>query len=134
MLQPYNGGHEPNLHPLWLLRCLSNTDKHQTLNVTALDLGRIVMRFPNGRTTWATRRDVEDGTMVMWILEEAEDFDPEIEGDAEFTPSVEFRDARGIGMDPFVPATQLLSELVKFTRESVVQRFARACFGMDLSI
>ena len=135
MLQPYNGGHEANSPPpLWLLRCLSNIDKHQTLTVTALDLGRIVMRSPNGRTTYAVRRDVEDGTMVMWILEEAEDFDREIEGEAHFTPSVEFRDARGIGMQPFLPASDLLAKLLEFTRDSVIQRFARSCFGGELSI
>jgi len=92
------------------------------------------MRSPNGRTTYAVRRDVEDGTMVMWILEEAEDFDREIEGEAHFTPSVEFRDARGIGMQPFLPASDLLAKLLEFTRDSVIQRFARSCFGGELSI
>lgn len=133
MLQPHSGGEDPTAHPLWVLRTLSNIDKHQTLNVVTIDLGRIVMRFSNGRTSFATRRNVEEGTIIVWFLEEHPDFDPDVQVDAEFSPSIAFRDTPGIGNEPFVPAPDLLLKLLEFTRDSVIQRFARACFGTELS-
>jgi hypothetical protein len=133
MLQPYNGGNDPSLHPLWLLRTLSNIDKHRTLNVVTLDLGRVVMRFTNGMTSYAVRRDVEDGTMIVWLLQEAESFDPDVKVEADFSPSIAFLDAPGVGLEPFVPAADLLVSLLQFTRDSVIQRFARTCFGGELT-
>jgi hypothetical protein len=88
-------GHDPNLHPLEVLRSLSNFDKHRTLNVVTIDVGRIGMKFSDGRTGYATRRDVEDGAMVVWFLEEHPGFDPDVKVKAEFSPSIAFRDAPG---------------------------------------
>lgn len=133
MLQPYNSGQDLRTHPLWLLNQLWNIDKHRTLNVMTIDLGRIVMRFPDGRTAHATRRDVDDGTMVIWLLSEHPDFDADTQAQAEFSPSIAFRDAPGLGLDPFVPAPDLLAQLLRFTRDVVVQRFAKACFGAELT-
>jgi len=47
-------------------------------------------------------------------------------------PFVFFEEARAIGTSRVAPAVDLLSELMKFPRDSVTQPLARECFGTEI--
>lgn len=132
-VQPYSGGQDPTVHSLKILSRLSNVDKHRTLNFVAIDFGRVVMKFSDGRTKFARRLHVEEGRMIVWTLEEDPDFDPNVKVEAEFSPSIAFRDALEVGTEPSMTAHNLLLQLLEFTRDDVVQRFSNGCFGGPLN-
>jgi len=73
---------------------------------------------------------VKDGQKVSWLLEANDAYDPDMKAEPDFTTHILFEQAEGLeGFDPPVPAEELLTEIVNFTRDNVVQRFARACLG-----
>lgn len=120
---------ETGEHPLHIVQTLSNIDKHRRIVFTQLGMGHIVQEGPGRRVT-AYRNDVNDGTMVSWLLVDNPAWDPDVEMETHFTTEIHLSEA---GIRPGTalrePAGKLLSDTVEFVRESVVQRLARACLG-----
>jgi len=104
-------------------------DKHRTLNVVGVNLGKITITFSDGRTGYARAAPFEDGALIYWVLDENPDVDHNATSTVEYRPSLAFRDvAGGAGNEP-VPVVELLRELRDYVRHEVVAQFARLCFG-----
>jgi hypothetical protein len=133
-VQPYQRVDDPTLHPLWLLHRLWNIDKHRTLNVVGVSLGKLKITFEEGRTGSTRAEPFADGHLLYWVLEENDAYDPDANPTVEYTPTLAFRDvAAGPGKDP-VPVVDLLRELRNYVRYDVVGPFARLCFGGEVEI
>jgi hypothetical protein len=133
-VQPYQRVDDPTLHPLWILNRLWNVDKHRTLNVVGVNLGKITITFSDGRTGYARAAPFEDGALIYWVLDENVDVDHTATSTVEYAPSLAFREvAGGAGNEP-VPVVELLRELRDYVRHEVVAPFARLCFGAELEL
>ena len=133
-MQPYQRVDDPTLHPLWILNRLWNVDKHRTLNVVGVNLGKITITFSDGRTGYARAAPFEDGALIYWVLDENVDVDHTAASTVEYAPSLAFREvAGGAGHEP-VPVVELLRELRDYVRHEVIAPFARLCFGGELPL
>ncbi len=125
--------HDRPEKPLYALLAMSNIDKHRTLLIASLSMGQITLKTPDGgMTVHAFRSNVEDGTMICWILRDATTFDPNIELNPEFTPNVLLSDIPAITIKKTVPAGKFLANLVQSTRDAVIQPLALAGFGTEI--
>ena len=123
-VQPGDSGE----HPLHVVQTLSNIDKHRRIVLTHLGMGHIVQQGRSRRVT-AFRNDVQDSTIVSWLLVDNPAWDPEMEMETDFSTEILLSEA-GIRQGTALrdPAVKLLADTIEFVRESVVRRFARACF------
>jgi hypothetical protein len=133
-VQPYQQVDDPTVHPLAALTDLWNIDKHRTLNVMGVNLGKVTIEFPrDNRKGIAQATPFADGALVFWVLTDNPAFDPEPHEMIEFRPSLALRDvARGSSNQP-VPVLDLLEEFRRYIRDDVVDPFARLCFGDELN-
>ena len=131
-LQPYQRVDDPTLHPLWLLNRLWNVDKHRTLNVVAVNLGRVTIKFEDGRTGYATAEPFADEHLIYWVLEDNDAYDPDADPTIEYKPTLAFRDVEGGAEKDPVPVVDLLKELRNYVRYDVVEPFARLSFAGKL--
>jgi hypothetical protein len=133
-VQPFQRLDDPTLHPLWILTHLWNIDKHRTLNVVGVNLGKVTIAFPREqRTGYARATPFEDGALIFWVLTENPAYNPEPQETVEYAPSLAFRDVAGAPGNEPVPLGDLLRELRDYVRYEVVQPFARLCFGGELA-
>lgn len=131
-VQPYQAVHDPTVHPLWVLNYLWNVDKHRTLNVVGVNLGRVTISFSDGRTGYARAAPFEDGRLIFWVLDDTPDVDHNASSTVEYKPSLALQDVLGgSGTDP-VPLVDLLQEIRNYVRYDIVAPFARVCFGGEL--
>jgi hypothetical protein len=133
-VQPYQRVDDPTLHPLWILNHLWNVDKHRTLNVVGVNLGKVTISFSDGRNGYARAAPFEDGRLIFWVLDETPEVDHNATSTVEYAPSLALRDvAGGADKDP-VPVVDLLRQLRDYVRYEVVAPFARVCFGGELPL
>lgn len=124
VVQPYQAGHQP----LAQLAELSNIDKHRRLNVVAISLGQITIRFVDQGRTGHVSGGGEHGALLFWDLEESDAYDPETRVELEYEPILGFREQGVSGIE----ADVLLRRILDHARDQVIQRIARACFGGEL--
>lgn len=81
------------------------------------------------------RRNVTDGTMIMWILEANMDrYDPTFRVWFNSVPPSRFAAFLALGFDSNVPAFDILTRPFEFTRDLVVQASTRGCFGAAIDL
>jgi hypothetical protein len=132
-VQPYQRVDDPTLHPLWLLHELWNIDKHRTLTVAGVNLGRVTISF-DGRTGYARAEPFADGHLIYWVLEEHPNYDVNAEATIEYSPTHALLDVYGSAEKDPVPLDELLTGLRDYVWFEVVGPFARLCFGADLNL
>lgn len=133
LVQPYQMVDDPTLHPLWLLNRMWNIDKHRTLAVVGVNLGKVTISF-QGRTGHARAEPFVDGHLIYWVLEENPDYDPDEEANIEYSPTLALQDVVAGPPGNPIPLVKLLSQLRDYVRYEVVSQFARLCFGGDLPL
>jgi hypothetical protein len=134
-LQPYHRVDDPTLHSLAMLSHLSNVDKHRTLNLLAVDFGRVTIQFfgERQRVGWSRPEPFRDGALIFWVLEEHPDFDRNEEAEVRYSPQLAFRDAGRIGKGTR-PAEELLKELYDFVTGEVIEPVADRFFNLNLDL
>jgi len=114
-VQPYGWGTDVDLHPLLILRKMSNADKHQQIHFTVVKGQSVTsigeLRPVSGRLVTTTILD--DGAELTFVG------DNEVDVHATLTLRVAFND--GVTSEP-EPVFDRLMELRRFVREEVVER------------
>jgi hypothetical protein len=132
-VQPYQRVDDPTLHLLWLLHRLWNIDKHRTLAIVGVNLGKVTISFQD-RIGRARAEPFTDGHLIFWVLEEHPDYDPDEDPTIEYSPTLALEDVVGGDGKDLVPLLDLLGRLRDYVRYDVVSSFARLCFGEDLPL
>lgn len=130
-MQPFNGGDDPKLHPLWTLHALSTEDKHRLPVVTGL----IVEGGVEAERTGPNRLNLVlgdwRGTINIGAFEVGDPIAEWTEGT--FTPEPEsYEDLSvifGVALDPKGPGRgrevmDTLSDCINYVREDVLFRLA----------
>lgn len=133
-VQPYQLVDDPTLHPLWVLNYLWNVDKHRTLNIVGVSLGKVAITFSDGRTGHARTEPFEDGRLIYWVLDENPNVDHRASSTVEYRPSLALRDVVGRPGNELAPAEELLHELRDYVRYEVVLPLARSCLGGEFTL
>lgn len=113
-LQPYHHRqNHRNLGPLWTLSELANTDKHRTLNLTAVLADTMDLDVEVFRIT-AVGANTADGAVIARM--EASRIPKDVHVDAECSTFVAFQDAPAKNRDVVIG----LQEILDFIRQNVL--------------
>jgi hypothetical protein len=109
--QPYHRGDNARTHPLWIMHCLSNIDKHRTLHPISMWIER------GERFTLGARPGTDDIVFFFQGVTNEREMKMQIESALSITI-----------LEPTYllgrPIVRLLSEPLKFVREDMLPRFA----------
>lgn len=124
-LQPYHRRDDPTIHPLWVLRELSNIDKHRSLHLTAFYLIdsrlRLIDRHGTTRVDVGNLPPLYDGAPIA-ILQGR--LDPKMKVNFSGTTLVAFEEiATPGGPGGLRPAILIIEDLLKFVRNNVIPQF-----------